>query len=107
MKGAPDAHSTSNPPACSLKHVPMSTRYPPEWTHDPDGDNVMVPDDGVTIAETWSAMEALVEKGLVKNIGVANFPAALLLELLKTAKVKVSEKRRGAKGRIERVERAH
>lgn len=70
-----------------LKFVPFETRYPPEWTHDPSGENVMVPDP-VSISETWSAMESLVEKGLVKDIGVANFNAALILELLKKSKIK-------------------
>ena len=73
-----------------LKFVPFEKRYPPEWVHDPSSktQNVMIAEEsGVTIAETWAAMESLLKKGLVKNIGVANFPAVLILELLKTAKV--------------------
>lgn len=73
----------------SLKFVPFEDRYPPEWVHDPSSktENVMVPAD-VPIADTWRAMESLVAKGLVKNIGVANFNASLLLQLMKTAKIK-------------------
>ncbi|GMI45239.1 hypothetical protein TrCOL_g4006 [Triparma columacea] len=74
-----------------LKFVPFDKRYPPEWVHDPDSEteNVMVPDPtSPTIHETWAAMESLVEKGLVKNIGVANFNAALLLQLMQKATIK-------------------
>ena len=47
-----------------LAFVPFETRYPPEWVQFPDAaeesDRVMVYDP-VPIAETWAAMEALVE----------------------------------------------
>lgn len=38
------------------------------------------------IADTWTAMEQLVEKGVCKHIGVSNFSVKKLEELLKTAK---------------------
>ncbi|TKA51684.1 hypothetical protein B0A53_05389 [Rhodotorula sp. CCFEE 5036] len=40
-----------------------------------------------TINQTWEQMEALLEKGLVKAIGVSNFSEPVLDDLLKTAKV--------------------
>lgn len=42
----------------------------------------------VPIAETWKAMEALVEKGLCKAIGLSNFSVKRMEEVLSIAKVK-------------------
>ncbi|MCO6358777.1 aldo/keto reductase [Roseivirga pacifica] len=39
------------------------------------------------IADTWKAMEALVEKGLVKHIGVSNFTVPKLKKLMGTANI--------------------
>ena len=38
--------------------------------------------------KTWQAMESLVAKGLVKSIGVANYSAPMLIDLLNYAKIK-------------------
>jgi diketogulonate reductase-like aldo/keto reductase len=67
----------------SLRFVPFEKRYPPEWIHNPDvpGEDTLVLD-YVPIAETWTAMESLVDEGLVKNLGVCNFNVALLMDLL-------------------------
>ena len=42
------------------------------------------------IAATWKAMEACVDKGLVRDIGVSNFSVKKLKELLETARIKPS-----------------
>ncbi|MCJ1468706.1 NAD(P)H-dependent D-xylose reductase (XR) [Pseudocyphellaria aurata] len=67
----------------SLKYVDPSVRYPPGFTY--DGDKV-VPGKA-TIQETWTAMEALVDEGLAKSIGISNFNGQLILDLLRYAKV--------------------
>lgn len=67
----------------SLKYVDPSDRYPPEWTY--DGKNI-VPGNA-TIQETWTAMEALVPKGLAKSIGISNFQGSLVMDLLRYAKI--------------------
>jgi len=49
-----------------------------------DGANI---DPTVSLRDTWTAMESLVEKGLVKHIGVANFPVMLLHDLLSYSRI--------------------
>lgn len=44
--------------------------------------------ENVSLQETWQAMEQLVEKGLVKSIGVSNYTAPMILDLLHYAKIK-------------------
>lgn len=74
----------------SLKYVDFDLRYPPEWLYDPDIDQPRMELDSVPLLETWQAMEALVEQGLVHNIGVCNFGTALLRDLLASAKIRPS-----------------
>mmetsp|Transcript_22400 Transcript_22400/g.43543 ORF Transcript_22400/g.43543 Transcript_22400/m.43543 type:complete len:221 (-) Transcript_22400:630-1292(-) len=73
------------------KYVPFETRYPPEWSYDPElklpfTESIVQVD--VPLSETWAAMEELKKEGLVKNIGVCNFNCALLREIMKTCTIK-------------------
>lgn len=42
---------------------------------------------GVTLEMTWRGMEACVDKGLARDIGVSNYPATLLMDLLQYARI--------------------
>lgn len=72
----------------SLKYVDFETRYPPEWIFDPESENPMMEIAPVPLMDTWRAMEALVEKGLVKQIGICNYNSGLLHDLFSYAKIK-------------------
>jgi D-xylose reductase len=72
----------------SLKYVDFETRYPPEWFFDPESENPTMEISPVPLMDTWRAMEALVEKGLVKQIGICNYNSALLHDLFSYAKIK-------------------
>ncbi|KAK4704056.1 hypothetical protein P7C70_g2158, partial [Phenoliferia sp. Uapishka_3] len=70
----------------SLKYVDPAERYPPGWTN-PAGETEI---EDTPIQETWQALELLHQQGLVKHIGVSNFMATLIMDLLRYAKVKPS-----------------
>lgn len=70
----------------ALEYVDPSVRYPPGWFVDDAGTEIRT--SRATIHETWSAMEALVSDGLARSIGVSNFQAQLLYDLLRHATVR-------------------
>lgn len=47
-------------------------------------------EDNVPIIDTWRAMESLVKKGLVRNIGISNFGISLLRDLLNSCEIRPS-----------------
>lgn len=79
-----------------LVHWPIAFRYVEidptvrgfqnEDIDDSDGGKNIDPN--FSVMETWAGMEDLVDKGLVREIGVSNFPVSLLHELLSQAKIK-------------------
>ena len=74
----------------SLKFVPFDVKYPPWWIHDPNSVDKKLDLVSVPISETWHAMEDLVEKGMVKNIGLSNWNAQGLRDIFSYAKIKPS-----------------
>jgi D-xylose reductase len=65
--------------------VDPKVRYPPGWSYDGKGN---VQTTNTPIQETWNAMEALVDKGLTRSIGISNFQGSLILDLLRYAKIR-------------------
>ncbi|HSA84298.1 MAG TPA: aldo/keto reductase [Patescibacteria group bacterium] len=59
--------------------------FPPGNGSEPLDENGKVRLDHVSIQDTWRAMEGLVAKGLVQSIGVCNFTAPMLVDLLSYA----------------------
>lgn len=72
----------------TLAYVPIEEQYPPHWFHDMNNQDAGMKEDSVPMSETWGAMEALKDAGLVKNIGVSNFPIALMRDILSYCKHK-------------------
>ena len=72
----------------ALRYVDFNHRYPAEWIFDHSAENPGMELDQVPLSETWGAMEQLVENGLVRQIGVCNYSAALLHDLMSYARIK-------------------
>ena len=71
----------------ALRFVPFETRYPPEWIYDPSADVPKMEHANVPVIETWRAMERLVENGMTRNIGVANFNVQGVRDILSYARI--------------------
>jgi len=68
----------------ALEYVDPSVRYPPGWAYDGKNDVRVAK---APIQETWQALEACVDLGLIKNIGVSNMQGSLLLDVLRYARI--------------------
>ncbi|SCV67315.1 BQ2448_5961 [Microbotryum intermedium] len=71
----------------SLEYVDPNSRFPPEWWDGTPGGKVTPSND--PISDTWRGMEDVHSQGLAKNIGVSNFCGGLLIDLFRSAKVKL------------------
>ena len=68
-----------------LIHWPVSLK---KGVFIPESANDMIAYDPSAMAKTWHAMEALVEEGLSRHIGVSNFSTTKLAPLMETARLK-------------------
>ncbi|KZT06421.1 Aldo/keto reductase [Laetiporus sulphureus 93-53] len=71
----------------SLAYVPFETRYPPGWWVDGKS---QVKLDPVPLRETWEALEACVDEGLIRHLGISNMTSALIMDLMSYARIKPS-----------------
>jgi len=69
------------------RFVPLDKVYPPEWLDADSPDDPHMEFASVPLHITWPAMEALVDSGLTRNIGVCNMGTAMLRDLLCYARV--------------------
>ena len=70
-----------------LVHTPFA--FQPGDDQDPrHPDGAVIHDDGVTLNETWAAMEALVDEGLSRAIGLSDIDAEGAREIIDTARIK-------------------
>jgi diketogulonate reductase-like aldo/keto reductase len=70
-----------------LVHTPFA--FQPGDDQDPrHPDGAVIYDDGVTLEETWAAMEALVDEGLSRAIGLSDIDAERVREIIDTARIK-------------------
>jgi diketogulonate reductase-like aldo/keto reductase len=70
-----------------LVHTPFAFR--PGDDQDPrDAHGAVIYDDGVTLEETWAAMEGLVDEGLSRAIGLSDIGADGTRRILDTARIK-------------------
>jgi diketogulonate reductase-like aldo/keto reductase len=72
---------------CYLIHTPFAFR--PGDDQDPRDENgQVIYDDGVTLADTWAAMEALVDDGRCRSIGLSDVTLEKLREIVAIARIK-------------------
>jgi D-xylose reductase len=71
----------------ALEYVDPEVSYPPGWTY---GGTDEVRYAKTSLQETWGNMEAAVQHGLTKHIGISNYTGALILDLLSYAKIRPS-----------------
>jgi diketogulonate reductase-like aldo/keto reductase len=70
-----------------LVHTPFA--FKPGDDQDPrDPHGAVIYDDGVTLEETWAAMESLVDEGLTGAIGLSDIDVAGVKRIVQTARIK-------------------
>jgi diketogulonate reductase-like aldo/keto reductase len=70
-----------------LMHTPFA--FAPGDDQDPrDANGAVIYDDGVTLEETWSAMETLVDEGLTRAIGLSDIGVEGTRRIVTTSRIK-------------------
>jgi diketogulonate reductase-like aldo/keto reductase len=70
-----------------LVHTPFA--FKPGDDQDPrDPDGAVIHDDGVTLEDTWAAMEAVLDEGLCRAIGISDFDADGVRRIIAAARIK-------------------
>jgi diketogulonate reductase-like aldo/keto reductase len=71
---------------CYLVHTPFA--FQPGDDQDPrDAQDQVIYDKGVTLAETWRAMEALVDEGICKSIGLSDISMEAVQKVVSAARI--------------------
>ncbi|KFY65817.1 hypothetical protein V496_02338 [Pseudogymnoascus sp. VKM F-4515 (FW-2607)] len=70
-----------------LMHWPVAFSYSEETSFPTNETSGLISVTDVPIEDTWAAMEALVEKGKAKSIGISNFTLEKSEQLLKSARI--------------------
>ncbi|KAI0405767.1 NADP-dependent oxidoreductase domain-containing protein [Xylaria palmicola] len=68
----------------ALKYVDPAVRYPPGWHYDGVAQSVR---SNTPMHVTWAAMEKLVDLKLARSIGISNFQAQLIYDMLRYARI--------------------
>lgn len=72
---------------CYIIHTPFA--FQPGDDHDPrDAQGQVIYDPGVTLMETWQALERLVDEGRCKSIGISDITQDRLQEIVTAARIK-------------------
>ena len=72
---------------CYVVHTPFA--FKPGDEQDPrDERGLVIYDSGVTLAETWQALERLVDDGLCKSIGLSDITLERLKEIVAVSRIK-------------------
>lgn len=73
----------------AFKYVPFEEKYPPGfYTGAEDEKKGHITEADVPLIDTWKALEACVDEGLTKSIGISNFNGGLIQDLLRQCRIK-------------------